>query len=59
MHMILFSIVALLQTSCLYVNPMHVVVSLETVLHVGKRFYLYEFTDLNLCLLAPSWSPGH
>ena len=31
-----FSMVALLQTYCLYVNPMHVVVTLETVLHVGK-----------------------
>ena len=29
---------------------MHVVVTLETVLHVGKRFYLYEFTELNFCL---------
>ena len=32
---------------------MHVVVTLETVLHVGKRFYLYELTELNFCLLAP------
>ena len=33
---------------------MHVAVTLETVLHVGnlKRFYLYEFTELNSCLLA-------
>ena len=40
---------------------MHVVVSLEIVLHIGKRFYLYEFTELfmNFRLLAPSWSPGH
>ena len=46
---------------------MHVVVTfegttvskLETVLHVGKIFCLYAFTELNFCLLAPSWSPGH
>ena len=38
---------------------MHVVDTLETVLHGGKRFYLYEFAELNFCLLAPSWSPGH
>ena len=38
---------------------MNVVVSLRIVLHIGKRFYLYEFTELNFCLLAPSWSPGH
>ena len=31
---------------------MHVVVTFETVLHVGKRFYLFEFTELNFCLLA-------
>ena len=32
---------------------MHVVVSLEIVLHIGKRVYLYELTELNFCLLAP------
>ena len=49
------SIVALLQISCLCVNLMHarVVVSLEIVLHIGKKFYLYEFTELNFCLLGP------
>ena len=31
---------------------MHVVVS-WVVLHVGKIFYLYEFTELNFCLLPP------
>ena len=56
-----FSIVALLQTACIFVSLMHLVV----VLHVGKRFCLYEFFELHesfeliSCLLAPSRSPGH
>lgn len=51
--------VALLQTPCLCVDLMHVVDSLDTVLHIGKIFYLYKVTELNFCLLVPSWSPGN
>ena len=51
-------IVALLQISCLCVKLLHVVVSSATALHIKKRFYLYHFTELDSCLLAPTWSTG-
>ena len=44
---------------CLCVNLMHVVICLETDLHIGKKLYLYQFTELDFCKLGPSWSPGH
>ena len=28
-------------------------------MQVGKKLCLYEFTELNSCLLVPSRSPGH
>jgi len=47
------STVVLLQTLCLCVNQMHVV-SLGNALHVGSKFWLYEFTELNFFL---DWFP--
>ncbi len=42
------STVVPLQTSCFCVNQMHVVVSLGNVLHLGSKFCLYEFVELNI-----------
>ena len=46
-------IVAMLQTSYLFVGLMHVVVFLENGLHVGKRFCLYELPELKILSVGP------